>query len=663
MLTYYQVAANFPKNKSILTYSSEESYNPGDLVEIPLGARVAHGVVIKAESEAIENVKIKKILGLIENAYSLSSRELELYSWMSSYYHYPLGKLIFDSLPKVLQRPRKPSFVVGENLEIPYSLTLDQKKIYDSITKDLSSGYSRHYIHGVTGSGKSLIYLSLIKDVLKSGKSAQFLLPEINLTPQFIEMFKKHLGCEIYSYHSGVTPSEKYHIWKRLKSEEKPILVMGVRSSLFLPIENLGLIVVDEEHDHSFKQQDRCPYNARDVALKKGMIFKIPVILGSATPTVENFYSYSREEDGRKYYPLKNRVGNGVLPKLIVKDVRGEDSDLETYPFSFETLEKIKERLEAGEQVLVFINKLGFSNYLQCRNCGHKFKNDQCGCENNLRYFKQKNILSCSHCDFTMKVPNSCPECGSLSLLTKGFGTERVEEVLTKNLHPYKIDRFDRDEIITLKDLNEKLEAFHGKKIDVLVGTQMLSKGHNFKRVNLVVILGFDQMLNYADFRASEKAYQLANQVMGRAGRYEGGGEVIIETMNPDHSLFKYLKDHDFDEFYKEEIKLRELCFCPPYSRIAMLYFSSRFRDRLISQVTVEAKKLRILSSSHFKNVKVLGPAPMSIEKKANAYTWAIMLKSADLKELHLLLKTFVDNVEEQSGVSYKIDVDSQTII
>lgn len=668
MSFFYQVAVNFPKINSVLTYKSDTSYEVGSLVEVPLGRRNSEGLLLglasPSEVQNIDENKIKEIIGKVEGSYNLTQAELEIYDWMSKYYHYPIGKLVFDCLPKILKRPRKADFVQGQNKEFPHALNPFQRNAFEGINQKLFEGFSQHYLHGVTGSGKSLVYLNLIKKVIESGKSAQFLLPEINLTPQFIGLFEEFLNCPILSYHSGVTPSEKNQIWKTLKEESRPVLVMGVRSSIFLPIDNLGLVIVDEEHDQSFKQTDRCPYNGRDVAIKKAQVFKVPVVLGSATPSLENFYLFKNEVAGRKYYALPERAGEGKLPKLILSDTRDRFSeDDPTWPLLPSSIEMIRARLEKGEQVLVFINKLGFSNFLQCRHCGHQFKNENCGCDNNLRFFKKRNYLSCAHCDFKMQVPDSCPECGSLSLMNKGFGTEKVQEVLQKIFPEYVTERFDRDEILTLKDLNTKLTNFHEKKIDILVGTQMLSKGHNFERVNLVVILGLDQMLNYADFRSSERTYQLAEQVIGRAGRYGDDGEVVIQTLSVDHPIFKYLMEHSFSEFYDEELKLREMCFCPPYSKMAMVYFSSRFRDRLIDNITQEASKLRFSLPEHFPSVRLLGPTPMSIEKKANQFTWAFMLKSDNINELHRAVKTFEGNLQNQTGISIKIDVDPLHIL
>lgn len=663
MSGYYQIAVNFPKIQSVLTYKSPEQYLIGDLVSVPLGKRSAHGVVLGVSTpeqvDGVDNSKVKEIEAKVENAFSLDANELALYKWIAKYYHYGLGKLVFDCLPKVLKRPKKASFEQGEGKALPFELSADQALVHGAIESVLEKGFSQHYIHGVTGSGKSLVYLYLIKKTLDSGKSAQFLLPEINLTPQFVKMFQTYLGHKVYSYHSGVTPSEKYNIWKALKESEEPVLVMGVRSSVFLPIANLGLMVVDEEHDSSFKQNDRCPYNGRDVAIKKAQLAGVPVVLGSATPTMENYHFFSQGAGNRHYYTLKERVGEGHFPKLRLLDARNQFKENDpAYPLMPQTLDAIRERLEKGEQALVFINKLGYSHYVQCRGCGHQFTNEKCGCENNLRYFKRRNLLSCAHCDYKQPLPDKCPECGSLSLLNKGFGTEKVESVIKKELPEYRVERFDREEITSVKDLNDKLDRFHSKDIDILVGTQMLAKGHNFEKVNLVVMLGVDSMLNFSDFRSTERMYQLAKQVAGRAGRYHPDSEVLVQTMTPEHNVFQFIRENSFDGFYKDELTLRQICFCPPYSKMAMLYFSSRFRDRVVKTISEVATNLNKVIASDFSQVRLMGPSPLTIEKKANQFTWAIMLKTDEVNQLHNLLTTFEDNYKSVSNVSYKIDVD-----
>ena len=663
MSKFYQLAVNFPKIESILTYKSDEHYEVGEMVEVPLGRRKSQGIILKeiqeVELDGFDPLKVKAIESKITASFKLGEAELKLFKWMANYYHYSLGKLIFDCLPKMMKRPKKFDFKIGTGAEFPFELTIEQRNVFEAINNVIGNGFSRHYLHGVTGSGKSLVFLELIKSAIKNGKSAQFLLPEINLTPQFVSLFEDYLGVKVYSYHSAITASEKYTIWKNLKESDEPVLVMGVRSSIFLPIQNLGVVIVDEEHDQSFKQTDRCPYNGRDVAMVKAQINNSLFVMGSATPSVENYHSFSQNLGGRSFYQLEKRVGTGDFAEIITldsKNLTGEDKD--TWPLMSDSIKRIKEKLDKKEQVLVFINKLGFSSFIQCRACAHQFYNEACGCENNLRYFKAKNLLSCSHCDFKMPKPNECPECGSLTIVNRGFGTEKIQETLSQIFKDHKVDRFDRDEIKNMKDLELKLNQFASGEIDILVGTQMLAKGHNFKKVNLVIMLGVDAMLNYADFRASERTYALCEQVAGRAGRYSDESQVVIQTLNPDHEIFETMNTHDMNEFYKGEITLREYCACPPYTKIAMLYFSSRFKDRLVGVISDVSRKLQSVSMDNFKEVSIFGPTPLAVEKKANQFTWALMLKSSDVQQLHRLISTFEHNYKNVSNISVKIDVD-----
>lgn len=668
MSLHYQVAVNFPKLQSVLTYKSQEMLQIGDLVEVPLGNRKSQGVVLGVSGpeilDATHDVTIKTTYSKLDPALSLTFKELQLFDWMARYYHYSLGKLVFDCLPKALKRPRKPDFLIGEGKGSEIILNQNQQSIVDDIKLQLERGFSQHYIHGVTGSGKSVIFLELIKQVVAVGKSAQFLLPEINLTPQFVEMFRQQLNCKILCYHSGVTASEKYNIWKELKNSDEPVLVLGVRSSIFLPLKNLGLIVIDEEHDNSFKQTDRCPYSGRDVAIKKAQLHEVPVVLGSATPTVENFFYFTHERGNRHYYALRERALGASFPQIKLLDTKGKfTEDDPTWPLLGDAIDLIAESLANNEQVLVFINKLGYSSYLQCRNCGHQFKNDKCGCDNNLRYFKSRKQLSCAHCEFKMPAPTKCPDCGSISIMNKGFGTEKVHSVLKMLFKDKVIERFDRDEITSFKELSECLERFHSHEIDVLVGTQMLAKGHNFQKVNLVIVLGMDSMLSYSDFRASEKTYQMAMQVAGRAGRYGNKGMVVIQTMNPEHTIFEDLVTQNFGDFYAKEVELRKFCQCPPFTKMAMIYFNSRFREKLIPTINQVASNMQGAILKHFPAVGLYGPAPMGIEKKAGQFTWGIMLKSNEPNELHNLINTFEQNYHPVSGVSYKVDIDPIQIL
>ncbi len=653
-MALYQVAVNFPHHESILTYEGDsEDIQIGSLVEVPLGRRKEKGIVVSEEASSKFD-KLKKILSVLNQDIKISKAELALYQWMSNYYHYSLGKLIFDCLPKMLKRPKNLNWVQGKSLDLGFDLNDSQQKILDSIKDKGLDKFSRSLIHGVTGSGKTAIYINLIKETLKNNKSALFLVPEINLTPQFISVFTEHLDCEIYNYHSGISNSEKYQLWKLLPLREKPVLIMGVRSSIFLPIKNLGIIIVDEEHDGSFKQDDRCPYNAKDVAIKKASLINIPIILGSATPSVENFHQMRNSES---YYSLKHRIGTSRLPDVELIDLRG-DEKLEHWPVHDRAIEKISSALKKKEQVLVFVNKLGHARFLQCRGCGHRFMCTNCSVT--LTPYLSRKSLECHHCSFKIPMPTSCPECNCLTLSHKGYGTEKVQTVLQSLFKDSVVERFDRDEIKTATQIEEKLNRFNAHEIDIFVGTQMLSKGHNFRRVNTVIILGADSQLNFPDFRSEEKVYQLLTQVTGRAGRYGDDSNVLLQTYQPDYDLFKYIKNHEFDEFYFKEIQMRKLAMCPPFKRLATISFHGRFQNNVTFVAQEVTNELKSLVLKHFADVQILGPRPSMIEKRANKFSWITLLKSENLAQLHNLLKTFEMNYKKHKGIEYKVDIDPQ---
>lgn len=662
-----RIAVNYPLKNSGLLYHYEEELEVGQVVEVPLGKRSELGCVLaldESQSEEYKSTsldKIKSIKAIVPD-WKLTKEELALYQWMSHYYHYSLGQLIFDCLPHHLKRPRPLEFTQGEGRPLEFVPNPKQRSIVEAIREGLGH-FQRFLVHGVTGSGKTVVYLDLIKQNIDQGKSVLFLLPEINLTPQFISTFAKYLKAPVFAYHSELPDSQKYQIWLMARNNKEPCLLLGVRSSIFIPVNNLGLIIIDEEHDTSFKQDDRCPYNARDVASKKAQLLNIPLVMGSATPSVETYANFHSTKEEKQLFEMKERAGEAFLPKVELIDARSKsETEDDIWPLVPQSIAAIREALARDEQVLVFVNRLGFASYLQCRACGHQF--NCLNCAITLRYYKRKNILACHHCDYKEPLPSECPSCGCLTLSQKGFGTEKVQEVLQKKLPGYSIERFDRDEIKNFTQLEERLDDFHSGKINLMVGTQMLSKGHNFEKVKLVLILGIDSQLNFPDFRSAERVYQTLTQVSGRAGRYSQDGRVLIQTLNPDNSLFKIVQRHDFHQFYQDELKIRELCDCPPFKRLAIIHFSGRFQDKLIHHVTeFVGPMLRSLIQQHFKEVTILGPRPAHIEKKSNQFTWSILLKSSETSQLHNLLKSFEMNYKTLSSVTYKIDVDPYSLI
>ncbi len=667
-VTYCKVAINSLFSESITFYLEDAlagELKVGMLVNVPLGKRVVEGCVLESsikEEQLLVDFDRSKIKAVIEkNSFDmlLSPEYFSFLEWVSNYYHYPIGMLIFDILPKskVAKKQRELKFIKGVGEELPFDLNDKQKMAVDKISESLDKGFSKWLVHGVTGSGKSAIYIKLMSKVLTEGKSVLFLLPEINLTPQFLEYFKRFLATSIYSYNSSINSFDRYGLWMELVSNISAKLVVGVRSAIFLPIQNLGLIIVDEEHDNSFKQDGHCSYNARDMALKLGSLKKIPVVLGSATPSVETYYAFTSKQP-TNYIPLETRAGEATMPDILMVDSKNDTE--EHWPLTTKSVEEIRAALDKNEQVLVFINRLGYSAFLQCRSCGYTFKCPNCSVS--LKYYQYNNQLRCSYCDYKDKAPEICPECSNLKIFKKGFGTEKVQEVLAQLFPNKRVERFDRDEITTIKKLESRLESFHSGEIDILVGTQMLSKGHNFQRVNLVLILGIDSQLNRPDFRSNERVYQLLTQVSGRSGRYSGKSNVLIQTLSPEDELFTIVKEHSFDRFYKDELAFRLPFGCPPYGKIVMIYISSRFADKVKHDSRKIADTLLKLKHQTFKTLTVLGPRPAIIEKKANKYTWSIMLSSDNVNELHNVVKTIKNGFDPSTGVSIQYDIDPYTI-
>lgn len=657
-----KIAVNTPFNRSILSYLCPQKLEKGSLVTVPLGKRSCLGCVLGEDDQDFSQTDREKLKTIDSQErpypFNIGPSEVDFLSWIADYYHYPLGQLVSDVLPKPMKRPKALEPYLGENQPIDLTLNDEQEVAWTAIENSLDKGFNRFLLHGVTGSGKSLVYLRAIKQTLEKGRSALFLLPEINLTPQFISVFSAHLNCPVFVYNSSITASEKFGLWKHLSTDPRPCLVIGVRSAIFLPISHLGVIIVDEEHDSSFKQEDRCPYNARDAAIKKAQLQQIPIVLGSATPSME---TYAQLKGSKNYLTLKKRAVSSVLPQIKLINCRTSGSyekstEDSIWPFHPDGIKALREALAKKEQALVFLNKLGYADFLQCRSCGHHFSCPNCS--SNLKYFKRRNEISCQICGLKDKSPEICPQCGNMAIKQVGFGTEKLAEILTAQLPGARIERFDRDEISNFSQLEDKLQRFHNGEIDIFVGTQMLSKGHNFKKVNLVLVMGIDAQLNFPDYRSSERAYQLITQVSGRPGRFGDDSEVLINTLNEENPLFKIVQNHEFDQFYDEEIKLRELCECPPFTKLAMIYVTAKTRELSMRESTKVAQMLEDMRSKKLKDISILGPRPSLIEKRVNKYTWSLMLRSSDLNQLHNALKTLIKYFKPQSGVSLKIDVD-----
>ncbi len=490
--------------------------------------------------------------------------------------------------------------------------------------QDIKAAFAKHpvtLLHGITSSGKTEIYIKLIEEYIASGQQVLYLLPEIALTTQLVRRLTAHFGNKVAVYHSKYTNNERIETWQQvLQGSEKAQVIIGARSALFLPFQNLGLVVIDEEHEQSFKQQDPAPrYNARDAAIVLAGYFNAKVLLGSATPSIESYYNATHGKYG--YAEIKERYGKVVPPEIVLVDLKDKYKRKRmTGHFSDTLTEAIAETLSNGKQAILFQNRRGFSPWVECMTCGHVPQCPQC--DVSLTYYKYKNQLRCHYCGYHIANPTHCHQCHSADLSTKGFGTEQIELEL-KELFPDKNSwRMDQDTTRGKYGYEKIIDAFKNQEIDILVGTQMLAKGLHFDNVGLVGILNADNMLYQPDFRAFERAYQMMVQVAGRAGRKDERGKVYIQTYNPLHNIIQQVTDNDYEAMYKEQLYERNNFKYPPFYRLVKLTLKHKDFEKLKDG----AMWLYNVLSNNL-NTPVLGPEEPAISRIRNEYIRTIMIK------------------------------------
>lgn len=501
-------------------------------------------------------------------------------------------------------------------------LTKEQQDAIDKITKYTSKGKFKSFLlHGITGSGKTVVYIEILKRVIEKDKNAIILIPEIALTPQTVSRFKSVFGEKIAVFHSKMSVGQRYDAWMACYKGQVKIAI-GPRSALFAPLDNLGLIVVDEEHEQSYKQTETAPlYNARDVALYLGKADEAVVVLGSATPSFE---SYNNALRGRHdLIEIKNRATSALLPSVILVDMIQERKNKDSGKvFSQTLLEKIENRLSKKEQVIIFQNRRGYSSFQQCMHCGFIAKCSEC--EVTLTYHSYDNKLKCHYCGLEIHATNKCFNCGNDELQSKGIGTQQIQEELSVKFPKAAILRMDQDTTRGKNAHDQILSSYRDGKADFLIGTQMISKGLDFPNVTLVGVVSADVGLAIPDFRSPEKVFQLLAQVAGRSGRGDKPGEVVIQTYQISHYAIQYAKNHDFNGFYKEEIIHRETYKYPPFVRIVQIMVSS---SNLTEAIT-KARGIAIPIRKHGKFLcDVIGPSPASISKIKNLYRWQVLVK------------------------------------
>ncbi|EGL82608.1 primosomal protein N' [Caldalkalibacillus thermarum TA2.A1] len=541
----------------------------------------------------------------------------------------------------------------------PLPLTPAQKEVFGHIIKAIEKEQFQTYLlHGVTGSGKTEVYLQAIAHVLKKGKEAIVLVPEISLTPQMVERFKGRFGDQVAVVHSRLSVGERYDTWRKIRNGQAKI-VIGARSALFAPFERLGLIIIDEEHESSYKQEENPRYHARDVAIFRGQYHQAPVILGSATPSLE---SYARaRKNVYTLLSLKERVHGRALPKVEVVDMRQELQSGNRTLFSRHLYQKIEERLEQKEQMVLFINRRGFSTFVMCRDCGFVL---QCPhCDISLTYHKVNHTCRCHYCGHTERQLMRCPNCQSEHIRFFGTGTQKVEEALAQTFPGIRVIRMDVD-TTRRKGAHEKLlHAFGQHKADCLLGTQMIAKGLDFDNVTLVGVIAADSMLHLPDFRAAERTFQLLTQVSGRAGRRQKPGEVVIQTYTPDHYSIQCASQHDYHTFYEQEMRYRFQKGYPPFYYLSLLLFSHPDLTYCIKAAEEAANWLKPRLS---KQSQVLGPVAAPIPKIKDRYRYQCMIKYKNESQLSRLLMELLHYMQPHIAkyhLQLQIDMEPQVIL
>jgi primosomal protein N' (replication factor Y) len=534
----------------------------------------------------------------------------------------------------------------------PLPLTSSQQTAITPILNSIET--NRHEVfllYGVTGSGKTEIYLQSIQEVIERGQEAIVLVPEISLTPQMVNRFKGRFGDLVAVLHSGLSAGEKYDEWRKIQRKEVKVAV-GARSAIFAPFENLGIIIIDEEHETSYKQEEMPRYHARDVAIERAKTYNCPVVLGSATPSLESF---ARAQ--KKVYhllSLPSRMNNQTLPAVEIIDMREELRNGNRSMFSGKLFEMLKDRIEKKQQSVLFLNKRGHSSFVMCRDCGYVMNCPNC--DISLTYHRVHEQMKCHYCGYESHVPKECPECSSEYIRYFGTGTQKVEDELGKLLPEARVIRMDVDTTGRKGSHERLLTDFQNGKADILLGTQMIAKGLDFPNITLVGVLSADTMLHLPDFRASEKTFQLLTQVSGRAGRHQLPGEVIIQTYTPEHYSVELAGTQNYDLFYQQEMMIRKTHHYPPFYYLSLITVS---HEQLMTVVTATEKIVKYVRSQVSNDAVVLGPAASPIPRINNRYRYQCLIKYKREPNLTKMLKTILDQyqTDTKSGLMVTIDV------
>ncbi len=661
----YLVAVDAPLREA-LTYLAPESgehFERGQPVLVPLGKRRAHGVIVRPTRERpAEDVKLKPIFGVADERPRIPKAYMDWLEWMSSYYLFPLGMVMetmFPPLSKETKRASKKSPAVKDYEERtpPPPLTDEQRSVLAGLTE--SSAFQVHLLHGVTGSGKTEVYLSLLEKTLSEGKNGLVLVPEISLTPQLIDRFSRRFPGQIAVVHSHLTPREKTTQWWNMVEGRRRILI-GARSALFCPIPNLGVIVLDEEHEPSYKQDENLKYHARDAAVVLARTLGIPIVLGSATPSLESWHNVRQGK--YRLHTMAQRVNARALPNIEVVDLREVHSkrkdEPSTLPFwlSDRLFEELQEVFKKNEQAALFLNRRGVAQTAQCHACGFVAECPNCSVSLTLHGTSH---LVCHYCDYSERLKETCPDCKTAPLEPLGLGTERVEQDMAKLFPGLRIARADRDEVQSREELEKLISDVEEHNVDLLIGTQMIAKGLDFHRLNLVGLVLADIGFHWPDFRASERSFQLLTQVSGRSGR-QSAGRVVIQTYNPEHVSIDFTVKGDFKAFAEAELTERSDMLYPPVWRMAMIRVqgtSESEAHRTAKLLVHRAQELQRQQPAYADQLVVLGPAEAPLFKLRGKFRFQVMVKCDSPQRLNKFCRQLLSN-EDWIPPRTKVQVD-----
>jgi primosomal protein N' (replication factor Y) (superfamily II helicase) len=631
---------------------------PGQRVRVPFQKRQLIGLYLGVQEHTrIDPKKLKAIDEVLDQTPILPPEIMKLCLWAADYYHYPIGEVLQAALPGLLRKgkplpvlsPLKASATVSPAL----TLNAEQQHIVEVVSAALLT-FGVFTIDGVTGSGKTEVYLQIIQQVIQQEKQVLVLVPEINLTPQTVARFQQRFSVPIVALHSGLTEKSRLQAWAAARTGAAQIII-GTRSSVFTPLANMGLIIVDEEHDPSFKQHETFRYNARDLAIWRARDANIPIILGSATPSLETLH---RSWQGHYHYcHLSERAGGACMPDFHVVDVRRKQLEAGLSP---EFLREITSHLQAGNQVMLFLNRRGFSPVLMCHACGWVATCHHCDAR--MTYHLRPPRLHCHHCEAQLVVTKQCPSCGEKDLQAVGLGTERLEEVLQQHFPDVPMMRMDRDTTRKRGRAEELLSGAESGAYRILVGTQMLAKGHHFPDVTFVGIVDSDSGLFSSDFRASERLGQLILQVAGRAGRADKPGSVWLQTHQPEHPLIQLLTQDNYQQFAKILLAERESALLPPYAALA-LFHAEAHRLSVVEEFLAQVKTIALNLKGE---VTVRGPISALMSRRAGRYRMQLLFQAEQKKHLQAFLRVLLAQVESLSTklrIHWALDVDPLEVL